>query len=303
MICIKPGKDTSLPKPFRQDGTYVCLMGKQPIKLHHEYREVFTNPNSYNMFRVINDDMIIMLGAYYANFYSKGQDDPIIQIGYTQRDHSRNQCDDITEPTPEQIFRNNDVQGLNYTIQVTNNEYNKDLVGPIFEIPLYEYLGLSCPEHPILTANEISKVPVDKFNIFRGEAFGPWDLSQQMSGVRYATAVKTLSEIDLSIWKIIDSTDLNWVVLETVEDNNSNDKLLGNISSVIVNNDYNLYGNSSEVHGILRHDDCPFIFIPLNINSDGYEFAMKQVSERWHIDSDPGLFKKLIKLFTYNGSV
>lgn len=110
MICLKPVADPNKESLFRQDGIYLCLTGKTSHKLraatdYHEHYD-YTKPNSYNMFRVINEDTVIMLGSHWCNFYTDGKGEhvrPVIQIGYSKRDirHNEYHYRDRIMPLPE----------------------------------------------------------------------------------------------------------------------------------------------------------------------------------------------------------
>lgn len=286
MICLKPVKDETLPPIFREDGVYLSITGSQPHKLDCNYGESWTKPYSYNMFRVISEDKVIMLGSPWCNFYARGETPPNIQIGYTDRDIWQYQDLHPGEEllVPKTIWPWSSDSEPPYSIQVVPTKFQREY-SHSYEIPLYEYLELTDPSDPFLTAQEVGRLPKSKLMALAcgDESFSEWTLTQQMHGPRYVTYIKNLDEVNQEHWKVISSRTVDAGLEVVVEE----DACVGNVSSIMVNNDYNLYtknGDNRKIYGILPTDECPHVFVTATedkIDTD-YQFAHKYCKDEWN---------------------
>lgn len=208
------------------------------------------------MFRVLDEDNVMMLGSVYTNFYVKGRKEPIIQIGYSDnQDEDQPDPKDLWPPKPDAEY-----DDIPYKIQILPTSYSYKLTNT-YEVGLYSYLGITDPSDPIKTAQEIANLPKDKLLTLK---FGPescsiWKLTAQIDGPRYMSG--------------------NGAIIEP-----KCDHIIGHISSIVVNNDYYLHCRDNEtrlVHGILPTENCPYVFVPINKDNDDYIFCLNHVKKEW----------------------
>lgn len=257
---------------FRQDGTYLSLTGQKPHKIHHDYRsDLFTLPYSYNMFRVIDDDTVIMLGSTWCNFYVKGTPQPVIQIGFSKSDKASNESrfPNCKLPEPLELWRSgggnlnlNDNDPI-FTLQVLPDSFSEELTNTS-NIGLYDYLGITNPSNPIETARQIALLPKEKLLALRygPESFSEWNL------VNYADDWQP-------DW--LESEDPSW-------------GRVGGLGSRMVNDYHDLYSQNGEtrlIYGILRSSTCPYVFVPCNKDPDNpdYIYAINHFKQEWHVQS------------------
>lgn len=309
MLCLNGVKDETLPRVFREDGVYLSITGNKPCKLESNGRSGYTKPFSYNMFRVIDEDNVVMLGSIYRNFYIEGAIPPRIQIGYKDSDiweYSQEHPDDLL-PAPETMWPwTHEDKPPPYSVQVIPYYFQCNDYDQSYEIPLYEYLGITDPSNPLLTAQEVARLPKSKLtSLWYGcEAFSLWSLTQQINGPRYLTGVESIDEINKDYWSIISSESQEDGSGFTVVVEGKNSGCVGNISSIMVNNNYNLYTENSDnrlIYGIIPSEECPYIFVPDTGNKldPDYQFAETYINDRWQRSYLQLLMKKLAWIMTY----